>query len=181
MRLRNLFLWFVLLLTVLTLVRPAITASQTGDTKATVEIPATPAGKLFAAWLESFNSGDREKVLSFQSAHFPKQADPEKRLNRAMGLHSQTGGFDLKKIESSSPYQISGVVKEKNSDNLAHFELLVSTSDPSQIDNFGLNLISAANTADSKPPERMPAKQLRKKLTPSWPSSPRKTNSLARC
>jgi CubicO group peptidase (beta-lactamase class C family) len=161
MRLRNPSLWLVLSLTAISmLVFPTIAAGQGGQTSAAVEIPDTPAGKLFSGWLESFNSGEREKVLSFQSAHFPKQAEPEKRLNRALGLRSQTGGFDVKKIESSSPYQISGVVKERNSDNLAHFELLVSTSDPNQIDNFGLNLISAANPADGKPPERIPSKQL---------------------
>jgi D-alanyl-D-alanine carboxypeptidase len=161
MRLRNPSLWLVLSLTAISmLVFPTIAAGQGGQTSAAVEIPDTPAGKLFSGWLESFNSGEREKVLSFQSAHFPKQAEPEKRLNRALGLRSQTGGFDVKKIESSSPYQISGVVKERNSDNLAHFELLVSTSDPNQIDNFGLNLISATNPADGKPPERIPSKQL---------------------
>src|SRR5215831_3490573 len=138
MRLRQTVLPMMLLLTVVSMlvVAPMVGQAMAGQaaatSAATVEIPDTPAGRLFSAWLESFNSGDREKILAFQSAHLPKQADPEKRLNRAMGNRSQSGGFDVKKIESSGPYQISGVVKERNSDNLAHFELIVSTSDPSQ-------------------------------------------------
>ena len=127
---------------------------------AAVEIPDTPAGKIFSAWLESFNSGDREKILAFQSAHLPKVDDPAKRVNRTMGLRSQTGGFDLKKIESSTANEISCVVKERNSENLARFELVLSASDPSQIDNIGLNLIPPPGAAESKPPERMPVKQL---------------------
>ena len=90
------------------------------------------------AWLESFNSGDREKILAFQSAHLPKVDDPDKRVNRTLGLRSQTGGFDLKKIENSTANQITCVVKERNSENLARFELILAT-DPNQIENIGLN------------------------------------------
>jgi D-alanyl-D-alanine carboxypeptidase len=128
---------------------------------ATVEIPGTPAGKIFAAWLESFNSGDREKIQSFQSAHLPKgQNDPAQRIDRAMRMSKQTGGFELKKIESSTANEITGIVKERNSENLARFELSLSAADPEQIDNFGIELIGPPGAANSKPPERMPVKQL---------------------
>ena len=138
----------------------ASAGSTAAGNAAEVEIPDTPAGKIFSAWLESFNSGDREKILAFQTAHLPQQADPEKRLNRALGLRSQTGGFDLKKIESSSANEITGVVKERNSENLARFEMTVSAADAGQIDNFGLNLIPPTGAVESKPPDRMPAMQL---------------------
>lgn len=133
--------------------------SAAAASTAAVEVPDTPAGKIFSAWLESFNSGDREKILAFQSAHLPKVQDPDKRVNRTLGLRSQTGGFDLKKIENSTANQITCVVKERNSETLARFELVLG-ADASQIDVIGLRPIPPAGAAESKPPERMPVKQL---------------------
>lgn len=160
MRLRQLSL-VLCFSSVLTAAMPASAFVQAGPPNSSaVEIPDTPAGKLFRAWLESFNSGDREKILSFQS-HLPAAPDPEKRVNRALGLRQQTGGFELRTIESSTANQITGVVKEKNSENLARFELTLSEADPSRIENFGVELISPPRpTADSAPAQRIPVKQL---------------------
>jgi hypothetical protein len=73
-------------------------------------IPDTPAGKTLRAWLDAFNSGDRAKVEAYIKAY-----DPEQSVERMMGFHDQTGGFDLLAIESSEPLRIRFRVKEKAS------------------------------------------------------------------
>jgi CubicO group peptidase (beta-lactamase class C family) len=139
---------------------PAVAQTAFSDAAAPA-IPDTPAGKLLAQWLESMNSGDREKILGFQS-HLANAPNPERRLNSALGLRQRTGGFELRKIESSTANRITGVVKEKNSENLARFELTVLETDPNKIDVFGVELISAPppNPAAVAPVSRMPVKQL---------------------
>ncbi|HEU4414523.1 MAG TPA: serine hydrolase domain-containing protein [Candidatus Angelobacter sp.] len=143
------------------MVLPTLAVGQAGGTASPeVAIPETAAGKIFAAWLESFNSGERAKIEGFQAAHLPKAENSSRRVDRALGLRQQTGGFELKTIERSTANEISGVIKEKNSTNLARFTLSVAPGDSGQIDNFGIELISAPAAPDTKPVERIPAKQL---------------------
>lgn len=131
--------------------------AQKPDAPAQVEIPSTPAGKLFAAWLEAFNSGDRDKMLKFQTGHLPAAADDrrEQRLNRMFGLSQQTGGFVVEKIESSAANSITGVVKEKNSENRANFVLESEGDD--QIANMNFQLIGPPSNAAQGPGPQRPA------------------------
>src|SRR5439155_12947369 len=73
-------------------------------------IPDTPAGKVLRAWLDAFNSGDRTKVETYI-----KTFEPQQSVERTMGFHDQTGGFELLGIESSEPLLIKFRVKEKAS------------------------------------------------------------------
>ena len=61
-------------------------------------IPDTPAGKVLRAWIEAFNSGDRSKIEDYIKTY-----DPQQSVERMMGFHSQTGGFDLLASESTDP------------------------------------------------------------------------------
>jgi hypothetical protein len=76
-------------------------------------IPDTPAGRTLRAWFDAFNSGDRAKVEAYI-----KTFEPEQSVERMMGFHSQTGGFDLVSIESSEPLLIKFRVKEKASSTI---------------------------------------------------------------
>lgn len=136
--------------------------AQKPDAPAQVEIPATPAGKLFSAWLEAFNSGDRDKMLKFQTDHLEAvpEARREPRLNRMFGLRQQTGGFVVEKIDSSAANSITGVVKEKNTENRASFALESAGDD--RIANMNLQLIgpppNAQGPGSQRPAEPPPAK-----------------------
>lgn len=139
-------------------------AAQKTDVSTQVELPSTPAGRLFAAWLEAFNSGDRDKMLKFQTDHLPSMPDDrrEQRLNRMFGLRQQTGGFTVEKVESPAANSITGVVKEKNSENRASFTLDVEGND--RIANLNLQLIgpppnAAQGPGPQRPPEPAPAKK----------------------
>ena len=94
------------------------------------EIPQTPAGKVFAAWLTSFNSADPAQLKAFDAAYPRKQTPPvEDRLQ----FRAATGGFTLVRVEKSEPLEIVALVQEKNSDTLARLDLAVSSDDPPKI------------------------------------------------
>ncbi len=99
-------------------------------------IPDTPAGRQFSHWLEVFNGGKRDEIQKFL-----QENDPDAKIDDQMDFRRMTGGFDLKKIEESAPAKIVGVVKEKDSDNIARFTMEVDPAPPHQIKGFGLRLI----------------------------------------
>jgi CubicO group peptidase (beta-lactamase class C family) len=107
-----------------------------GFLAAQAPIPDTPAGRQFARWLEVFNRGQRDELEKFL-----KENEPDARIDRQMEFRRTTGGFDFKKIEESAPDKLTGIVKERDSDNLARFTLEVDPAPPHQFKEFGLELI----------------------------------------
>ena len=105
---------------------------------ATVDTPKTPAGEQFSAWLAALNSGDRAKMEEILG-HFKDRGDRE--VNGLMGFRQRTGGFDLKKIEETSPLRITGLMQERDSDQFARFTMDVEAEAPHKITRFDLNAI----------------------------------------
>src|SRR3954451_25107716 len=54
------------------------------------EIPQTPAGKVFAAWLTSFNSADPAQIKAFDAAYPRKETPP---VEARLQFRAATGGF----------------------------------------------------------------------------------------
>jgi D-alanyl-D-alanine carboxypeptidase len=94
------------------------------------EIPKTPAGKVFAAWLASFNSADAAQLRAFDATYARKDVPPVE--NRLM-FRQMTGGFTLVRIEKSEPLEFVALLREKDSDTIARYSLKVSTDDPPKI------------------------------------------------
>jgi hypothetical protein len=103
---------------------------------AQTSIPDTPAGKTFRAWLDAFNSGDRAKVEAYI-----KTFDPQQSVERMMGFHDQTGGFDLLSIEGSEPMLIKFRVKEKASSTVGIGSLQLKDAQSGIVENFSLRAI----------------------------------------
>ncbi|HEX7285499.1 MAG TPA: serine hydrolase domain-containing protein, partial [Candidatus Angelobacter sp.] len=148
-------------------VLPVLLRGQTPS----LEIPATPAGKLLSQWLEAYNSGDRDKMLKFQDEHLPAVPEDrrEQRLKRMMNFREQTGGLTVEKVESSTPDRITGIVKEKNSANRATFVVETDSGNPARVGNMNFQLIgpppSAAAAEAGHPAEPPPAKKTVPELT----------------
>ena len=102
---------------------------------AQTQFPDTPAGNLAKAWLESFNAGDAEKHKEFIAKNAPSRLE---RLDREMSVRSTSGGFDLKKVEESTPAKIIVLFQEKFSDQFARLYVDVSTAEPYQITRLAL-------------------------------------------
>ena len=114
--------------------------------------PDTPAGHQFAKWLEVFNRGDRAEMLAYFEKSFPARA---KKIDDAVDFRKETGGFDLKKIEDSTPTKLTGVVQERGGGNLARFTIEVETGEEHRISSLGLELIQEARPADAPAAARM--------------------------
>ena len=129
---KRIALFPLVLLLLLTPVRFA--AAQGGDTPATAQIPDTPAGKQFAAWLEAFNTGKREAMRQFIATHF--EQSPERPLpiddiaDHDFSLYATTHGFEVRKIVSSSSAAISAFVEAKGTGFWMKIELFVTAEAP---------------------------------------------------
>jgi len=101
-----------------------------------VSIPSTPAGQVFATWLETFNSGDRAKMDAYV-----KTVDPNESADMMMVFRNRTGGFELLGIESSEPLLIRVRLKEKASPTVALGTLQVKDGRPATVESFGIRAI----------------------------------------
>jgi len=113
------------LLTIAFLTAPAARAA------ADVEPPQTPAGKVFAAWLAAFNSGDAAQLRAFDAA-YPRQG-PTPPVEDRLRFREATGGFTVVRIEKSEPLSIVALLQEKSSDTVARLDLKVSSEEPPKI------------------------------------------------
>jgi D-alanyl-D-alanine carboxypeptidase len=103
--------------------------------KAQTEFPNTPAGNQAKAWLQSFNAGDAEKHKDFLRKNAPSRLD---RADREIGFREMTGGFDVKKVEESTPAKIVALVQERASDQFARMTVEVDATEPHQITRLTL-------------------------------------------
>ena len=117
---------FILLL----LIAPACTAQ--------VLFPDTPVGQQTRTWLETFNAGDAAKYKEFFQKNFPTRVD---RADRDTGFRQATGGFELKKIEESTPTKIVALVQERSSDQMGRLIVEVDESDKHLITRLDLQAI----------------------------------------
>src|ERR1051325_2305182 len=90
------------------------------------QAPDTAAGKQFAAWLEGFNSGGRATLLPYLEKNYPQRA---KDSDGMLQFRAMTGGFELKKVESSEATKLTTLVKEKDSDQFARLTMEVEEAE----------------------------------------------------
>jgi D-alanyl-D-alanine carboxypeptidase len=114
-----------------------------------VELPTeTPAGQVCAAWLQAFNSGDRDTYRAFLEKYAPARLD---RLDSAMEFRSRTGGLDPKKVESSSPTEVVAIVEERGTEQFVRMTCVVEATEPHNMSPVELNAIPT--TAEFAPPQ----------------------------
>jgi len=105
-----------------------------------------PALKVFNAWLAAFNSGDAAQYKAFDDAYKPARS-----LSTLAQARQQTGGFVLLRVESVDATKVVALLKEKQSENVARMELLVTADDPPKMVSARLNLVPP-------PPDVAPAR-----------------------
>jgi len=77
---------------------------------AQTQFPETPAGKQAKAWLESFNAGDAEKHKEFLRKNAPTRLE---RFDREMQVRQMSRGFDVRKVEESTPTKMLALLQER--------------------------------------------------------------------
>jgi retinol-binding protein 3 len=103
-----------------------------------VTIPETPAGRVLAAWLEAFNSGDKARIGAYLQEYEPTPSHP---LDEVIGFRAITGGFDLIGIHKSERLRVEYLVKERASDTRAIGWFNVTSSDPPKVTTSGIRAI----------------------------------------
>src|SRR5262245_54558811 len=91
------------------------------------QLPDTPAGTQARGWLEVFNSGDVEKRREFLQKNYPSRLE---RFDRETEMRRGTGGFDVKKVEESTPTKIVMLIAERSGDQMARFTVEVEPAEP---------------------------------------------------
>jgi D-alanyl-D-alanine carboxypeptidase len=109
------------------------------------ELPATPASKLFSAWLAAFNSADVEQFKAFDDKYKP---DPP--MVGDADFRKMTGGFTLLRVESSEPTKLVALLKERASENMGRMEMTVSADDPPKVLGIDIRLVPAGPPAASR-------------------------------
>jgi D-alanyl-D-alanine carboxypeptidase len=105
---------------------------------AQTQFPDPPAGHQVAAWLHAFNSGDREKLHDFLQKNLPDRAA---HMDQVMGFRAMTGGFDLEKLEESTPTRLTALVQERNSDQMVRLTAEVDAAESHRLTNLDLRAI----------------------------------------
>jgi CubicO group peptidase (beta-lactamase class C family) len=95
------------------------------------ESPKTPAGKVFAAWLAAFNSGDAAQLRAFDAAYPREGATPP--VEDRLRFREMTGGFTVVRIETSEPLSLVALLQEKSSETMARLNLKISADEPPKI------------------------------------------------
>src|SRR5688572_292446 len=104
---------------------------------AQTQFPDTPAGNQAKAWLEVFNAGDADKHKEFLRKNAPSRLDS---ADREMNFREMVGGFDLKKVEESTPTKLVALVQERASDQFARLTFEVDASEQHQITRLSLQV-----------------------------------------
>jgi D-alanyl-D-alanine carboxypeptidase len=89
-----------------------------------------------SAWLEAFNSGDRERMQTYIAANYPSA-----NIDQQMNFRAQTGGFEFRALEQATPTTVVGFVQERDSDQFGRFVLTVEPDAPHKIARLGLNAV----------------------------------------
>jgi D-alanyl-D-alanine carboxypeptidase len=106
--------------------------------KAQIQFPDTPASKQAKAWLDAFNAGDADKYKEFLRNNFPTGLQ---RADGYAGFRENTGGFELKKVEESTPTKVVALVQERISDQFARMTVEVGAAEPYTMTRLSLNAI----------------------------------------
>jgi CubicO group peptidase (beta-lactamase class C family) len=114
---------------------------------AAAQVPDTPAGRQFSAWLDAMNSSDSAAMQAFMDESMPGQP-----VAQGLAIRAQSGGYDVKKIETSSATNIVVLVQERGpAKQFARVLLNVTADAPDRIAGIGLQ-------PAQPPPELAPAK-----------------------
>jgi CubicO group peptidase (beta-lactamase class C family) len=117
-------------------------------------LPNTPAGNQLNAWLQAFNTGDREAVARFIAEYF----DPStlarfpagERIFMTMQLYNATRGLELRQIEESNDTLIAALFEAPLVEEWHRLKLEVTPNAPHAVVRMELDIIPNPNAARGK-------------------------------
>jgi D-alanyl-D-alanine carboxypeptidase len=104
----------------------------------------TPAARRMSGWLAAFNSGSIDSLRRFLAEAAPNPPADQRMLRvnpNTPRFREATGGFDFRKVESSTPTHIVVLVQERESDQIARLTMDVAPDAPHHVIALGLQAI----------------------------------------
>ena len=98
----------------------------------------TPAGRQLAGWLAAYDGTDWQVYLTFLKTNFAIQ--PGGAFQDA-AFRDRTGGYDLRKIESETPTEVTALLQERAGDGFTRAVLEVEPEEPHRILKLDVKLI----------------------------------------
>src|SRR5215831_4894127 len=111
------------------------------------QVPDTAPGRQLTAWMKAQDSGDRATIQQFIEKNMPwGRADQE------IAIHNQTGGFEVKRVESSSDTELVVLAQGRAPGNqFVRISLTVQPAEPHRIE--GIRVAPTQPPADLAPPK----------------------------
>ncbi len=121
-------------------IQPAQPPAELAPSKPTAsEVEAARAGapfRQFSAWLEAFNSGDRDRISEFLTANYPSR-----NVDEVMRFRGQATGFEFRALERASPTSVTGLVQARDTDGFLRFVVEVEPEEPHRITRLSLLVV----------------------------------------
>jgi D-alanyl-D-alanine carboxypeptidase len=114
---------------------PEFAPAKLSATEVTAARNGVPFRK-FSAWLDAFNTGDRDKISQFLASNYPTR-----NVDAELAFRRQTGGFEYRALEQASATSVTGLVQEKGGDNFARFVVVVEPGEPHNITRVSLQVV----------------------------------------
>src|SRR5215831_5142428 len=121
---------------------------------AQVPLPDTPAARLYSAWRQAQDSGDRATIQQFiEKSMSWGRADQE------LAIGKQSGGYDVKKVETSTDTNLVVLAQERGTGKQFVRITLNATPDGAQIAGIRVQPVQP-------PPELAPPKMTAAEIEP---------------
>jgi D-alanyl-D-alanine carboxypeptidase len=118
---------------------------------APAQVPDTPAGRQFTAWLDAMNSSDPATMQAFMDKSMPGSP-----VDQGLAIRAGSGGYDVKKVETSSATNIVVLLQERGpSKQFARLTVNVTAEAPDRI--AGILIQPAQPPPELAPPKLTPA------------------------
>ncbi len=128
--------------------------AQTPRAVQSATLPDTPAGRMMAAWLAAFNSGDGERMRKFLAEHpdasFLAREPLEERFGLVQMVYHDSRGLDVESYEEFSPQEIRILARTRLTGMRMNMRLQVAAEPPHGITNRGVRVAPPAVEAAPK-------------------------------
>ncbi len=119
-------------------------------------VPPTPAGRVFAAWMQAFNSGDRARIDDFLKSYAPRL--PQAQIMSAQ-FRGRSGGVNLVAVTHSDKYTLGFRLQEKAQPVVLFGKIEVTASRAPLIQSFSMHAVPRGAVVEDLPLDASARKQ----------------------
>ena len=127
----------------------------------------TPAARVFTAWLEALNTGDREALHRFHVEHTSRRSlermSVEDRVGMDLSLFEDTRGFEVHKVEKATDHEFVATARTKLRGSWVRVTMIVEKEPPHGVAGIGIQRVPSP--PGSRPNGKLTDNQIAKELS----------------